>query len=155
MLNILAGRALPIYGDGLQIRDWLYVDDHNRGIDLVINHGRQGETYNIGGNNEWANIDVVKLLCKIVGEKFNVDSTLATRFPDAPCAKGETAERLITYVTDRPGHDTRYAIDARKIMGELGYNPVEVFESGLEKTVDWYLNNEGWWQSILDDSYQV
>jgi dTDP-glucose 4,6-dehydratase len=154
MLNILAGRALPIYGDGLQIRDWLYVDDHNRGIDLVINQGQQGETYNIGGNNEWANIDVVKLLCKIVGEKFNADSRLATRFPNSPCAKSEKAESLITYVTDRPGHDTRYAVDAGKIMNELGYSPVEIFESGLEKTVDWYLNNEDWWQSILDDRYQ-
>lgn len=154
LLNILQGKNLPIYGDGKQIRDWLYVDDHSRGIDLVINEGKPGETYNIGGNNEWANIDVVKLLCSLVDSKFATDSTLAERFPNSPCAKSIAADSLISYVADRLGHDVRYAIDATKIMDELGYLPQENFESGLEKTVDWYLENEAWWQSIQDGSYR-
>lgn len=154
LLNILRGQPLPIYGNGLQIRDWLYVDDHSRGIELIINKGRKAETYNIGGNNEWTNIDVVKLLCSIVDEKFNSDSSLAERYPDSPCAKGEPAESLISYVKDRPGHDTRYAIDAEKIMSELGYKPVEDFDSGLKKTIDWYFNNVPWWQAILDGTYR-
>ena len=129
----LQGKDLPIYGDGLQIRDWLYVDDHNRGIELVIKNGRHGETYNIGGNNEWANIDVVNLLCQLIDARFAEDEALATRFPDSPCAKSVSAKSLITYVTDRPGHDTRYAINAGKIMTELGYDPQENFDSGLEQ----------------------
>lgn len=155
LLNILAGKPLPIYGDGQQIRDWLYVDDHSQGIDLVISKGRLGETYNIGGNNEWANIDVVNLLCEIVDQRFSANPELASRFPDSPCAEGSPANSLITYVTDRPGHDTRYAIDAQKIMSELGYQPTEDFDSGLNKTVDWYLNNETWWQAIKDGSYRI
>jgi dTDP-glucose 4,6-dehydratase len=154
LLNILSGKPLPIYGDGKQIRDWLYVDDHSKGIDLIINQGRTGETYNIGGNNEWANIDVVKLLCEIADSKFAKNSELKQRFPDSPCAGDRQAHSLISFVEDRKGHDTRYAIDASKIMTELGYQPQEVFESGLEKTVDWYLENETWWQAILDGSYQ-
>ena len=154
LLNILSGRPLPIYGDGRQIRDWLYVDDHSRGIELVFNKGRVGETYNIGGNNEWANIDVVNLLCEITDRKFAADPALAQRFPDSPCARADKADGLITFVADRPGHDTRYAIDARKIKSELGYEPREVLETGLEKTVDWYLANETWWRAILDGSYR-
>lgn len=154
ILNILAGKDLPIYGDGQQIRDWLYVDDHNRGIELVIKKGRHGETYNIGGNNEWANLDVVNLLCELIDTRFAADKNLAARFPDSPCAKGESAKSLITFVTDRPGHDTRYAINAAKISSELGYDPVEDFDSGLNKTVDWYLQNEQWWLSIQDGSYR-
>lgn len=155
LLNILAGKALPIYGDGQQIRDWLYVDDHSRGIDLVISKGVAGETYNIGGNNEWANIDVVNLLCKIVDDRFAANPELALRFPESPCAQAKPANSLITYVKDRPGHDTRYAIDAQKIMGELGYKPLEDFDSGLNKTVDWYLNNQPWWSAIQDGSYRT
>lgn len=154
LLNILAGKPLPIYGDGQQIRDWLYVDDHSRGIDLIINKGRLGETYNIGGNNEWANIDVVKLLCKLVDDSFAADASLTSRFPDSPCAQGKAAESLITFVKDRPGHDVRYAIDASKITGEIGYVPAEDFDSGLRKTVDWYLENEAWWRAIQDGSYR-
>ena len=154
ILNILAGKDLPIYGDGQQIRDWLYVDDHNRGIELVIRQGRRGETYNIGGNNEWANLDVVNLLCELIDARFADDKTLASRFPDSPCAKGESAKSLITFVIDRPGHDTRYAINASKISSELGYDPIEDFDSGLNKTVDWYLTNEAWWRSIQDGSYR-
>ncbi len=154
ILNILSGKTLPVYGDGLQIRDWLYVEDHNRGIELVIKKGRRGETYNIGGNNEWTNIDVVNLLCELVDARFVADAELAGRFPRSPCAKGKSAKTLISFVTDRPGHDTRYAINASRISSELGYDPVENFDSGLAKTVDWYLNNEAWWRSILDGSYQ-
>ncbi len=150
LLNILHGRPLPVYGNGLQIRDWLYVDDHSRGIDLIINRGRRGETYNIGGNNEWTNIDTIKLLCRIVDERFRSDPELAQRFSQSPCARGGEAASLIEFVTDRPGHDTRYAIDASKIMGELGYQPVEVFESGLRRTVQWYLDNESWWRPLLN-----
>jgi dTDP-glucose 4,6-dehydratase len=154
LLNILHGKALPIYGDGKQIRDWLYVDDHSRGIDLVINEGRHGETYNIGGNNEWTNIDAVNLLCKILDTKFAEDDELKIRFPESPCATKAAANSLITYVIDRPGHDTRYAVNAEKITAELGYEPQEDFHSGLNKTVDWYLDKEAWWQAILDGSYQ-
>mmetsp|Transcript_61151 Transcript_61151/g.180872 ORF Transcript_61151/g.180872 Transcript_61151/m.180872 type:complete len:360 (-) Transcript_61151:543-1622(-) len=154
LLNILNGKPLPIYGDGKQIRDWLYVDDHARGIELIIKQGRHGETYNIGGNNEWANIDVVTLLCSIVDTRFSNDQALSERFSNSPCANATPASSLITYVKDRPGHDTRYAINAKKIMSELGYKPQEDFDSGLNKTVDWYLNNEYWWQAILDGSYR-
>lgn len=154
MLNILSGKALPIYGDGLQIRDWLYVDDHNRGIELVMKKGLHGETYNIGGNNEWTNIDVVNLLCELIDSRFASDEQLAARFPDSPCANGISAKTLITFVTDRPGHDTRYAINASKIMNELGYAPEEDFQSGLNRTVDWYLANEPWWRAIQDGSYR-
>jgi len=154
LLNILQGKSLPIYGDGQQIRDWLYVDDHSRGIDLIINKGRTGECYNIGGNNEWANVDTVRLLCKIVDESFASDDRLAERFPASPCVSGTPADSLITYVEDRAGHDTRYAIDASKISSELGYQPQEDFDSGMRKTVQWYLDNEPWWQAILDGSYR-
>ncbi|MEX0963724.1 MAG: dTDP-glucose 4,6-dehydratase [Pseudohongiellaceae bacterium] len=154
ILNILAGKDLPIYGDGQQIRDWLYVDDHNRGIEAVIKQGRHGQTYNIGGNNEWANLDVVNLLCELIDARFAADEELSSRFPDSPCAIGESAKSLISFVTDRPGHDTRYAIDASKIMAELGYAPQEDFDSGLNKTVDWYLANEQWWAAIQDGSYR-
>ena len=154
LLNILQGKPLPIYGDGRQIRDWLYVDDHSRGIELIIRQGRSGETYNIGGNNEWANLDTVKLLCAIVDGKFDADPELARRFPASPCAAKRPAASLISFVKDRAGHDVRYAIDASKITGELGYEPREDFHSGLAKTVQWYLDNETWWQAILDGSYR-
>ena len=154
ILNAVEGKKLPIYGDGQQIRDWLYVDDHSRGIDLIINQGRAGECYNIGGNNEWANIDTVRLLCKIVDDCFARDQALSSRFPDSPCANGTAAESLITFVKDRAGHDTRYAIDASKITAELGYEPGEDFDSGMGKTVQWYLDNQPWWQAILDGTYR-
>jgi dTDP-glucose 4,6-dehydratase len=130
------------------------VDDHARGIELIIKQGRHGETYNIGGNNEWTNIDVVSLLCSIVDSRFQHAASLSGRFPDSPCARGEPANSLISYVADRPGHDARYAINASKMMTELGYEPREDFYSGLNKTVDWYLDNETWWQAILGGSYR-
>ncbi|MBW6521432.1 MAG: dTDP-glucose 4,6-dehydratase [Desulfoarculaceae bacterium] len=152
--NILDGRPLPIYGDGLQIRDWLYVDDHNRGIDLVIHQGRVGETYNIGGNNEWTNIEIVRLICRLLDEKFAGDGGMKKRFPSAPQVSGGKAAGLITHVTDRLGHDRRYAIDAAKISAELGYCPLESFETGIRQTLDWYLANEDWWRAVMDGSYR-
>lgn len=149
LTNILRGRPLPIYGDGSNIRDWLFVEDHCRGIELVLLKGVVGETYNIGGNNEWNNLDIVHLLCEQMDARFAADPTLATRFPAAPGAKGNSATDLIKFVEDRAGHDWRYAIDASKIMNELGYEPRESFATGLERTLDWYLANETWWQPLL------
>jgi dTDP-glucose 4,6-dehydratase len=149
LTNILHNKPLPVYGDGMQIRDWLYVADHAKGIDLVLQSGRIGENYNIGGDNEWANIDIVKLLCKELNKVFNQDLSLHTRFPLARNAINGTSENLITFVTDRPGHDRRYAIDPSKSNEELKYLPNETFESGIEKTIMWYLNNETWWKPLL------
>ncbi len=125
------------------------MEDHCRGIEKVLLGGAIGETYNIGGNNEWNNLDIVGLLCEQLDARFAADPTLASRFPDAPCARGASARELITFVEDRAGHDWRYAIDARKIGDELGYEPRETFETGLAKTLDWYLANEDWWRPLL------
>lgn len=148
--NILRGRRLPVYGDGSNIRDWLYVEDHCRGIDLVLSRGVVGESYNIGGNNEWNNLSIVELLSERLDARFAADPDLARRFPDAPQARGDTAGGLIEFVADRAGHDWRYAIDAGRIMSELGYAPVETFETGIEKTLDWFLANEDWWRPLLE-----
>jgi dTDP-glucose 4,6-dehydratase len=152
--NILAGKPLPVYGDGMQIRDWLHVDDHNRGIDLVIRQGEAGETYNIGGENEKTNIRIFRLVCRLVDEKFARDSSLAQRFPHAPPARGGRSEELMTHVADRPGHDRRYAIDASKIKTSLGYRPMISFEAGMKSTIDWFLENEQWWKNVMDGSYR-
>jgi dTDP-glucose 4,6-dehydratase len=152
--NILQNVALPVYGDGQQIRDWLYVEDHARGIELVLKKGRIGENYNIGGNNEWANIDIVNVVCQLMNQAFQNDHQLAVKYSKASKAIESKAQELINYVTDRPGHDRRYAIDATKTNNELAYKPVESFETGIAKTVNWYLNNDTWWQAILDSSYQ-
>ena len=139
ILNALAGKALPVYGDGQQIRDWLYVEDHARALIKVATEGVVGETYNIGGHNEKANLTVVETLCDLLQE----------------LVPQETSYRdLIQFVTDRPGHDVRYAIDASKIERELGWVPEETFETGLRKTVQWYLANETWWKRVQDGSYQ-
>jgi len=139
ILNALAGKPLPVYGTGNQIRDWLYVEDHARALVLVALKGKIGETYNIGGHNEKRNIEVVKTICEILDDVKPKNTRYAEQ---------------ITYVQDRPGHDMRYAIDASKIQRELGWTPQESFESGIRKTVEWYLNNEAWWKSVLDGSYQ-
>ncbi|VUD56645.1 dTDP-glucose 4,6-dehydratase 2 [Thalassocella blandensis] len=152
--NILFDKALPIYGDGQQIRDWLYVSDHAYGIDLILGKGEVGETYNIGGINEWANIDIVKLICKLMDESFKQNSELKDRFPSAIAAMNGNSESLITFVKDRPGHDRRYAIDPKKANEVLGYVPKDSFETGIKKTLDWYLSNESWWKSVMDGSYQ-
>jgi len=155
LVNALLGKPLPLYGDGRNVRDWLYVDDHCRGIELVMDKGRRGETYNIGGNNEWHNIDIVQLLCRLLDERFAADAALRRRFPQAPAAAGRATAELITYVADRPGHDRRYAINADKARRELGYVPQETFESGIRKTLAWYLDNEAWWRGIMDGSYRA
>ena len=141
ILNALEGRALPVYGNGQQIRDWLYVEDHARALYKVITEGKVSETYNIGGHNEKANIDVVKIICSILDEL-------------QPQSNGQRYESLITYVKDRPGHDLRYAIDASKIQHDLGWSPEETFETGIRKTVEWYLNNLEWCRNVQDGSYQ-
>ncbi len=128
----LAGEKLPVYGDGLNIRDWLYVEDHCKAIDVIIHNGRIGEVYNVGGHNEMSNIDIVKIILSKLGK----------------------SEDLITYVTDRKGHDMRYAIDPTKITTELGWAPTTMFADGIEKTIDWYLNNRTWWENIISGEYQ-
>lgn len=140
-LNALEGKPLPVYGDGSQVRDWLYVDDHARALRLVLEKGVTGETYNIGGHNEKTNLDVVKTICRLL-------DTLV------PNSVRKPHDSLITFVADRPGHDLRYAIDADKIENQLGWAPRETFESGIEKTVKWYLDNSEWCQHVLDGSYQ-
>ena len=154
IVNALDGKPLPVYGDGSNIRDWLYVEDHVRGIDLVIKKGTVGETYNIGGNEEHANLEIVKTLCATIDAVFSDNNELAKRFPHAPAAGGSATSSLITMVKDRPGHDWRYAIDASRIESELGYTPAHDFASGLHKTVTWMLENEAWWRAVLDDSYR-
>jgi len=138
--NIINNKALPVYGDGKYTRDWLFVNDHAIAIDLVFHKGEKGETYNIGGFNEWKNIDLVKLLCEQMDQKLGR-------------ADG-TSSKLITYVKDRPGHDLRYAIDASKINKELGWNPSVTFEEGLSKTIDWYLDNTAWMERIVSGEYE-
>ncbi len=138
--NIIERKSLPVYGDGLYTRDWLYVKDHALAIDILFHQGKINETYTVGGYNEWKNIDLVKLLCKLMDEKLQ-------RVP------GES-EQLITYIKDRPGHDRRYAIDASKINRELGWKPTVTFEEGLNETIDWYLNNGEWLQQVTSGAYQ-
>lgn len=130
--NALADKPLPVYGEGLNVRDWLYVEDHCRAIDLIIHNGRVGEVYNVGGHNEMKNIDIVKIICKELGKP----------------------ESLITHVTDRKGHDMRYAIDPTKIHNELGWLPETKFEDGIKKTIQWYLDNKEWWETIISGEYQ-
>ncbi len=154
IVNALTGKPLPVYGDGSNIRDWLYVEDHCRGIDLVMNKGQVGGTYNIGGNNEWRNIDIVNQLCVSIDAAFSRDDRLAGQFPDAPAASGRKTESLITFVKDRLGHDWRYAIDATLAQSELGYNPKEDFASGFQLTLNWMLQNENWWRAVMDGSYR-
>lgn len=137
IVNALCGQSLPVYGNGLNIRDWLYVDDHVRALQLVFEKGAPGQTYNIGGNSERTNIDVVRTVCEVLDRV-------------RPRADGQSYSSQITYVSDRPGHDHRYAIDATKISTELKWRPVETFESGIEKTVGWFLQNKSWWTNLVD-----
>jgi dTDP-glucose 4,6-dehydratase len=141
MIKALANEPLPIYGDGQNIRDWLYVEDHVRGIITALEKGRCGQTYNIGGQSEKTNLEVVQTLCDILDHQL-------------PRPDSQSYQELISFVADRPGHDRRYAIDSRKINQELGWYPAETFESGLKKTVTWYLNHQSWWRLILDKKYQ-
>lgn len=138
--NIVNNKPLPVYGKGNNVRDWLYVEDHAEAIDLIFHEGKLNETYNIGGENEWSNIDLIKVLCEQMDQKLG--------------RAANTSENLITYVTDRAGHDFRYAIDCSKIKAELGWSPKANFESGLSKTIDWYLSNQTWVNNILSGAYQ-
>jgi dTDP-glucose 4,6-dehydratase len=144
ILNALSGKSLPVYGDGSQIRDWLYVEDHARALVKVAIEGIIGETYNIGGHNEKRNIEVVHILCDLLEELVPIKPEGVNQYRD-----------LIAFVTDRPGHDVRYAIDASKIARELDWKPEETFETGMRKTVQWYLENQGWWKSVLNGRYQL
>jgi dTDP-glucose 4,6-dehydratase len=139
--NITQSKPIPVYGKGENVRDWLWVEDHARAIDVIFHNAKSGSTYNIGGHNEWKNIDLIKLLCQILDRKLGREQG--------------TSEQLITYVTDRAGHDLRYAIDATKLKNELGWTPSITFEEGLEKTVDWYLSNEEWLNDVTSGHYQT
>ena len=132
IINALKGKSLPVYGQGINVRDWLYVEDHCRAVDLILHKGRIGEVYNVGGHNEMRNIDIVRIILRQLGK----------------------SEDLITFVEDRKGHDLRYAIDPHKISSELGWLPETTFEEGIRKTIKWYLDNESWWQEIIDGEYQ-
>jgi dTDP-glucose 4,6-dehydratase len=154
ILNALYGRRLPIYGDGLQVRDWLHVNDHCHGIALVLERGVAGETYNIGGGAELPNLEVIDTLCAAVDRAFVANPALGRQFPDAPAASDRPTASLKTFVADRPGHDRRYAIDCTKAEAELGYRAAHDFATGLAETLAWYIDQPAWWQAILDGSYR-
>jgi dTDP-glucose 4,6-dehydratase len=154
IINALTGKPLPIYGSGGNVRDWLYVEDHCHGIELILAEGKIGETYNIGGGEELPNIEVIERVCSAVDECFAMNPELARRFPNAPAANGQPSTSLKTFVADRKGHDWRYAIDESKIRRELGYTPTHCFADALRETVNWYLSNESWWRAVMDGSYR-
>lgn len=149
LLNALYGRSLPIYGDGMNVRDWLHVEDHCRGIEACLVAGKPGETYNIGGGAELPNLDVIAAICREVDRAFAEMEGLADRYPNAPAAKGDATDTLKTFVADRAGHDRRYAIDETKARAELDYAPAHGFDEGLRQTLRWYLDNEAWWHPLL------
>ncbi len=153
LINILQGKPLPVYGDGMQIRDWLHVEDHCEAIALALGRGRPGEVYNIGGNSETANIEVVRALCGLADEALARRPEMRSAFPAAPGAKGGKSADLIEYVRDRPGHDRRYAIDFAKASQELHYRPTRQLAEGLRQTLEWYLSHIGWWQELLGRNY--
>jgi dTDP-glucose 4,6-dehydratase len=155
IIHALEGKPLPVYGDGSNIRDWLHVSDHCDALMAVIERGSIGETYNVGGGNEQNNRDVVNLICDALDRAFAADRGLAVRFPSCPAASENSCRTLISFVTDRPGHDHRYAIDARKLAGELGNRSGVGFESGLGQTVHWYLNQENWWRDVTSGAYKA
>ena len=154
VLNILEGRPLPIYGDGLQIRDWLYVADHCRAIDLILQASPAGETWNVGGAAQEPNIAVVGAMCDVLDEAFAAQPQLKKRFARSPPAQGGSARTLITHVRDRPGHDRRYAVDARKIRERLGFVASMSLSAGLRETVHWYLEHESWWRAVVSGEYR-
>ncbi|HVK99807.1 MAG TPA: dTDP-glucose 4,6-dehydratase [Dongiaceae bacterium] len=148
--RLLLGQTLPVYGDGRNVRDWLHVEDHCRGIEQVLLLGTAGETYNIGTHNECDNLTLVQRLCELMDQAFRDDPVLAQQYPACPAARGEPSTSAIRFVADRPGHDRRYAIDASKISEQLGFVPAIDFESGLRGTLQWYLRNRPWWQPLLE-----
>jgi dTDP-glucose 4,6-dehydratase len=149
IVNALRGLSLPIYGDGLNVRDWLHVDDHCRAIDAIIQRGMSGTTYNVGGNCEMKNRDIAESLCDLVDGLFAARPDLKLRYPGCPAASGGSCRDLITFVADRPGHDRRYAVDATRIARDLGFRPSVGFARGLESTIEWYVENEPWWRPLL------
>jgi dTDP-glucose 4,6-dehydratase len=155
IIHALEGKPLPIYGDGSNVRDWLHVSDHCAALMAVIERGRVGETYNVGGGNERNNRDVVGLICDTLDRAFAADANLASRFPSCPAASGNSCRSLISFVTDRPGHDHRYAIDATKLAGELGNRCSVGFDDGLGQTVRWYLDHEDWWREVTSGAYKA
>ena len=155
VIHALEGKPLPVYGDGSNIRDWLHVSDHCEALIKLIEHGRAGETYNVGGGNERNNRDVVGLICDAIDRAFADDPALAARFPSCPAASGGSSRTLITYVTDRPGHDHRYAINATKLTTELGSHCQVDFEDGLGQAVRWYLDHEAWWRDVTSGAYKA
>ena len=154
VVNLLEGKSLPVYGDGSNVRDWLHVSDHCLAIDHILQGDCAGETFNVGGNAERRNLDVVQTLCRLVDERFAGDAGLAGRFPGALPAKGRSSADSIRFVTDRPGHDWRYAIDATKLRERLGFAPRVTFEQGLDATLSWMIDNEQWWRAVMDGSYR-
>jgi dTDP-glucose 4,6-dehydratase len=154
IVNLLHGQSLPIYGDGKNIRDWLHVDDHCRGIDTVLSHGSAGEVYNIGGHSECENLRLVLALCSVADEMFRRDAELRARFPSCPAARGQSCAALISFVQDRPGHDRRYAVDCNKIEHELGFSATIGLTEGLQRTFSWFVQNEKWWRDVMDGSYR-
>jgi dTDP-glucose 4,6-dehydratase len=154
IVNVLGGQALPVYGDGRNVRDWLYVEDHCRGIDLILARGKIGEVYNIGGRAECENLHLVRMLCSAADDLFRENAGLCERFPHSPAAQGRVSDCLIQFVKDRPGHDRRYAIDCRKIETDLGFKPSLGLQEGLRATLLWYLANEPWWRAVMNGSYQ-
>ena len=155
IIHALEGKPLPVYGDGSNIRDWLHVSDHCAALMSVIERGRIGETYNVGGGNERNNRDVVGQICDTLDQAFAADRTLAARFPSCPAVSGAGCRSLISYVTDRPGHDHRYAIDATKLATELGTRCSVSFETGLRRTIGWYLDQEDWWRDVTSGAYRA
>jgi dTDP-glucose 4,6-dehydratase len=154
IVNLLHGRALPIYGDGRNVRDWLHVSDHCRGIDLILQKGTPGEVYNIGGGVESENLKLIETLCAVADEAFRESPDLASQFRDCPAAGAGKCASLIQFVRDRPGHDRRYAIDCGKAEHDLGYRAQVTLASGLRSTFEWYVQNEWWWRAVMDGSYQ-
>ena len=154
IVNAIAGEKLPVYGDGGNIRDWLFVEDHCAGIALVLMRGRPGETYNVGGGAEMANIDLVGQLCDQIDRRFAADPSLTARFPHCPAARRGSTRELVTFVKDRPGHDRRYATCVDKLAHELGFRAGTALVDGLRRTVDWYLKNERWWRAIQTGAYR-
>jgi dTDP-glucose 4,6-dehydratase len=153
IIHALEGSPMPVYGDGMNVRDWLYVGDHCRALLEVLRRGEIGRTYNIGGGAERTNKDVVQDICDLIGERIASDAAMRARFPACPGAKSKSCASLITRVADRPGHDRRYAINGEFLMQELGIGPQENFQSGLKRTVDWYMENEAWWRRALSSDF--
>jgi dTDP-glucose 4,6-dehydratase len=154
IVNILTGKSLPIYGDGRNVRDWLHVADHCRGIECILANGRIGEVYNLGGQGERENVQLVNQLCAIADSEFASNASLRASYPESPAARGARSAELITFVKDRPGHDRRYAIDLSKATRELGYSPTTSLDTGLLQVFRWYADNREWWRAVMDGSYR-